>query len=105
MSIEGGNGTSALRPGAEVWIPCEVKPGPFSDERMVRITSDLGEWLGFVPIWSLREPLQEGKTYIKGIVETVEEDRFTARLPGHSIDSSRFAGSISRVERVGTVQA
>jgi len=38
----------SLRPGARIWIPCEVKPGPFSDERMVRVQSQAGEWLGFV---------------------------------------------------------
>ena len=45
----------ALRIGTQVWVPCEVKP--------VRVLSSRGEWLGFVPIQSLREPILEGSTF------------------------------------------
>ena len=36
----------SLRSGMRIWLPCEVKPGPFSDERMVRVES-MGSWLAF----------------------------------------------------------
>ena len=39
--------------GAYTWLPCEVKPGPFSDERLVRVASELGDWVGFVPVSSV----------------------------------------------------
>jgi hypothetical protein len=47
----------ALKIGTRVWVPCEVKPGPFSDERFVKICVN-GEnpWLGFVPVDRLKEP-------------------------------------------------
>ena len=37
----------SLRSGMRIWLPCEVKPGPFSDERMVRVESESGSWLAF----------------------------------------------------------
>ena len=31
--------------GGKVWIPCEVKPGPFSNERLARIQLAAGPWV------------------------------------------------------------
>jgi hypothetical protein len=87
-----------LRPGARIWIPCEVKPGPFSDERMVRVDTRAGEWLGFVDVALLRDrDVQEGRTSVLATVEVVSEGTFTARLPGHSVRSLLFEGSVERV--------
>jgi len=39
-----------------------VKPGPFSDERMVHVQSEAGEWLGFVDVsWLEDQKLEEGQ--------------------------------------------
>ncbi|HSK80825.1 MAG TPA: hypothetical protein VLQ45_30515 [Thermoanaerobaculia bacterium] len=46
-----------LEAGAQIWVPCEVKPGPFSDERLVRVRDSGREWLGFVQANRLREPI------------------------------------------------
>ena len=35
-----------LSAGASMWLPCEVSPGPFSDERTVLVIGDDGEWGG-----------------------------------------------------------
>lgn len=95
-----------LRPGARIWIPCEVKPGPFSDERMVRVQSDAGEWLGFVDISSLEDrKLEEGRTRILATIESVESTRFSARLPGHAVRSLLFEGSVERAVPVGSLEA
>ncbi len=97
---------AGLRPGTVVWIPCEVKPGPFSDERIVRVSSDAGGWVGFVPSWYLRDPhMEHGKTFIKGVVEEVHTGSYTARLPGHYLTSSLFTGAASQVQRVDTLAA
>jgi hypothetical protein len=87
------------RPGARIWIPCEVKPGAFSDERMVRVSHEGGEWLGFVNVSSLRDRGQEGATHILGIVEDLQGNRFTARLAGDAVTSAPFLGSVDRVTR------
>jgi hypothetical protein len=95
-----------LRPGARIWIPCEVKPGPFSDERMVRVQSQAGEWLGFVDVSLLKDrELAEGSTWILATIETVEETRFSARLPGHAVRTLPFEGSIERAVPIGPVEA
>lgn len=72
----------ALRPGVRVWIHCEVKPGAFSNERMVRVYHDHGVWFGFVDESNLRQPVSSGRTEIVAIVEDVQGDRIFARLPG-----------------------
>lgn len=95
-----------LRPGARIWIPCEVKPGPFSDERMVRVETQAGEWLGFVDVRLLRDRgLTEGRTSVLATVEAVSGQRFTARLPGHPVRSLLFEGSTDRAVRVGALEA
>lgn len=95
----------ALRIGTQVWVPCEVKPGPFSDERLVRVLSSRGEWLGFVPIQSLREPILEGSTFIGARVVAVAGERFQASIPGEALTPSLFEGNIGRVGRFDSVQA
>ncbi len=86
-----------IRRGARVWIPCEVKKGPFSDERVVRVRSGLGDSLAFVRVEHLKEPIVEGHTFVRAIVVDVQEDKFIAQLPGHEIGSKEFEGELSRV--------
>jgi len=94
-----------FRAGMRIWIPCDVKPGPFPDERMVRVTHQGGEWLGFVNVSSLRDQIEEGATFVLAIVEDIEADRFTARLPGDAVTSAPFLGTVGKVEPVGPLQA
>ena len=95
-----------LRPGARIWIPCEIKPGTFSHERMVRVASDAGEWLGFVDETLLKDrDIREGRTWILGTIDQVTEGRFSARLPGHAVRSLLFEGSIEKAVRVGPLEA
>ena len=95
----------SLRPGMRIWLPCEVKPGPFSDERMVRLGASGEEWLGFVDVHSLRDAVTEGSTYVRALVVEVRDDDFVARLPGYSVSSDLFRGSISKVAQVGSLEA
>ncbi|MES1244674.1 MAG: hypothetical protein ABUT39_23910 [Acidobacteriota bacterium] len=98
----------ALRIGTQVWVPCEVKPGPFSDERLVRVLSNRGEWLGFVPIRLLREPILEGSTFIGARIVAVAGERFQASIPGEALTPSLFEGfegNVARVGRLDPVQA
>lgn len=93
-----------FRAGAHIWIPCEVKPGPFSDERLVRVQSDRGEWLGFVNLRSLKDPIPEGRTQILALVEEVHNGEFSARLPGEALRPALFKGPTSKVQPVGPFQ-
>lgn len=92
-----------IEAGKKIWVPCEVKPGPFPDERMFRVKLDSEEWLGFVPVKFLKNPIDQGKTFIEALVVSVEDNFFTAQFPGHSITSSQFQGSVERAVPVGVV--
>ncbi len=86
-----------MRIGARIWIPCEVKEGPFSDERIVRVQSGLGESLAFVRVEHLQEPILKGSTFVRAVVTAVQADKFIAQLPGREIDSKEFEGELSKV--------
>jgi len=90
-----------LQAGAKIWIPCEVKPGPFSDERFVRVRDNGFDWLGFVQVKQLREPILEGSTFIDAMVVAVNDRSFKARLPGEAFNSDLFEGALANVRPLG----
>ena len=94
-----------LEIGTKVWIPCDVKPGPFSDERVVRIQENGTDWLGFVPIDRLKEPILEGRTLLLALVIGIVGEKFVARLPGEALASSLFEGFVSRVRPIDPLEA
>jgi hypothetical protein len=87
-----------------VWVPCEVKPGPFSDQRIVRVSSASGEWVGFVDTNRLREPIASGSTQATALIVDVTNERFKAQVLGDPLTDSLFEDLVSRVETVGTFQ-
>ena len=95
----------ALEAGRLIWIPCDVKPGPFSDERIVRIRSDRNEWLAFVPVDALRNPIREGSTFVRAVIVRVNGGHFSAKVAGEPLTSSLFEGTLPRVEPIAALQA
>jgi hypothetical protein len=91
--------------GRLVWIPCEVKPGPFSDERIIRIPSERGEWVAFAHVNELRNPIAEGSTFVRAVILNVEGGRFNARIAGEPVASSYFEGALTRIEPLAALQA
>jgi hypothetical protein len=92
-----------LSVGEYLWIPCEVKPGPFSNERMVRVESEFDVWLGFVPVDSLKEPILEGKTEIRAFIVDAKDGNFFIKLPGEAVTNSLHKDEISKVQSIGTL--
>ena len=90
-----------INAGQKMWVPCEVKPGPFPDERMFRVKLESDEWVGFVPVKFLKDPIEEGKTCIEALALNVGPDSFSAQFPGHSVTSSQFHGFVEKVAAVG----
>jgi len=83
-----------MKVGENVWIPCEVKPGPFPDERLVRVVSDAGEYVAFVRTRWLRDPaVRKGQTSIVGEIVAVSGPSFTARFPGIAPLGRTYKGS------------
>ncbi|HEX4963879.1 MAG TPA: hypothetical protein VF173_23845 [Thermoanaerobaculia bacterium] len=94
----------ALPVGTKIWLPCEVKPGPFSDERLVLVSDGGRDWLGFVQENRLREPITEGRTSVLASVVSVLGETFQALLPGSALMSTLFEGRVSRVRPVDPLE-
>lgn len=73
-----------LQAGENVWIPCEVVSGPFSDERKVWVDVPDGRWGGFVASHLLRENIGAGSTAIAATIMEINELTASARLPGQT---------------------
>jgi hypothetical protein len=72
---------------------------------MVRVETESGTWLGFVPVDFLRDSVAEGSTFIRATVDEIRGDRFSARLPGHPVTAGVFEGSVARAVPLRAVQA
>lgn len=78
----------AFEEGRRVWLRCDVKPGAFSNERMIRINGTDDPWVGFVPESTLRE--RDGKTEVIAIILGVVDEFIRAALPGSGLNSSTY---------------
>lgn len=94
-----------LAPGHRVWVPCEVRRGAFSNERMVRVAGPLGEWLGFVPDVLLETKIEQGETAVQGIVDAISENRVSLFMPGDPVTGGVFVQDLAEVRPFGPVQA
>ncbi len=91
--------------GSTLWLECDVKLGPFPNERFIRIPSNGSEWLGFVSDSVLRSPIESGSTEIKATVVWIKEELFGAKLPGYGFGTSIYTGSISKVMEIDSFSA
>ena len=101
----------SLSVGQRVWIPCEVKPGPFSDERLVRVNSPAPNsavtvWTGFVQATRLREPVAVGPTDATAVVvDVIQNNRFLAQLLGDGLSNTVFEYHIEGAQPIDTVKS
>ena len=95
----------SLRVGQKVWVPCEVKPGPFSNERMVRVISPVGDWFGFAQTSILKDPVSEGETAVKAVILDITGVKLMLQVLGEALCNSAHADLVSRVTPVDVVQA
>jgi hypothetical protein len=79
----------ALTVGQEVWIPCKVQPGPFSDEPLVTFESVDGPVTGFLNRDELRETASQ--TSVRGIVRSIERDYITVWIKGSFFTTNGLA--------------
>ncbi len=92
--------------GDYIWIPCEVKPGPFSNERLVLLQSSVDEWMGFVQEFSLKERIAEGENSVKAQVVDVNCELLTAKIFGEPLTGgSYYREQIARTTPIDTLQA
>ncbi len=65
-----------------VWLPCDVRSGPFSNERRIFVKIGESEWFGFVDIAELKE--SDGKTFVRAVVLAVRPDAVVLGIRGQS---------------------
>ena len=75
--------------GAVVGIPCEVKPGPFSEELLISLDTVNGPISGFVQNSELKQ--QGEQWYVRAIVEAIEADGITVRIHGSFFTTNGIA--------------
>ena len=86
-----------LAVGAKMWLPCQVKPGPFSNERMVLVQDDIGQWFGFVDVRWLKGGEDEGRDQVLAKIVDIDGPQFKARIPGYAPQRRLFQGRVERV--------
>lgn len=95
----------AFSVGQYVWVPCEVKPGPFADERMVQCSSPTGQWLGFVSTAGLKDPLTTGPTSVKAVVLDLLDGYLRLQVLGSPVANTVYQDLSSRVSAVDPLQS
>ena len=79
--------------GSRIKIPCEVKPGPFSEERLVSFDTLDGVISGFVRDKELTQSGDEW--YISGVIRKVESEHLIVMVRGSFFTTNGIA-SISK---------
>jgi len=87
-----------IRKGMVIWLPCEVRGGPFPDERRVYVRSAIGEWFGFVNVSELDKKVPSGKDRVRGIILEIEATRAIIGINGQSPISKVFRAEPSLIE-------
>lgn len=79
-----------LKVGDQLWIPCEVKPGPLSSERLARIQPTLGEWVGFIDEVNLKNPVPTGETWVRALVTDIVDNEVILFIRGETLRNSQI---------------
>jgi hypothetical protein len=87
-----------IRKGMIVWIPCEVRVGPFPDERKVYVPSATGDWFGFVNISELDKKVLNGEDRVRGVVLAIESNGVLLGINGQSPASKGVTAKPSLIE-------
>jgi hypothetical protein len=80
---------SEMKVGDVIGIQCDVRPGPFSGERMITFDTVAGPISGFV-----REPdLIEKKSqwYVRAVIQAIKDDVLEVRVKGSFFTTNGLA--------------
>lgn len=79
----------AINIGEAIQIPCEVKPGPFSDEKLISFDTLDGVVSGFVDEGDVLE--RDGAHYILGLVKSITSDQIVVMVRGSFFQTNGIA--------------
>lgn len=88
---------AAIRVGGTIKIPCEVKPGPFSDERFISFETVDGVVSGFVGERDLQE--EDRRFFVSGVVREIASDRLVVMVHGSFFQTNGIATVARSVAR------
>jgi hypothetical protein len=94
-----------LHVGTRIWIPCRVKPGPFSDERTIVVSTDDSDWSGFVNVRWLKSRGDNDNDQVLATVVSIDGTTFAARIRGDALHDRLFRGRTERAIHSGSLQA
>ncbi len=94
-----------IKTGMIVWIPCEVKAGPFPNERRVLVKTGISEWFGFVSTSELKEKVPTGKDQVRGIVVAIQPDYVVIGIRGQSPASGEIQARPSLITENAALEA
>jgi len=83
-----------LAAGSVIGIPCEVKPGPFSGERLISFKTMSGVITGFVRDSELRMT-NNNRWLVRAIVQAINGNEVNVRIRG-SFSSTNGLATIPR---------
>ena len=83
-----------LEAGTIIAVPCEVRPGPFSDERLISFDTVTGSVSGFVSESELRQ-VGDRQWYVRAAVQSATEEEVEVRIRGSFFTTNGLA-TISR---------
>lgn len=79
-----------LEAGAVIGVPCVVKPGPFSGERLISFDTVSGPISGFVRESELKI-VGEEEWYVRAVVQSVTDEEIEVRIRGSFFTTNGFA--------------
>ncbi len=89
-----------LLAGVQVWLPCDVLPGPFADERNVRLLAPEADWVGHVYSEYLRDDVVAGRSALRATVVELGGSRVSVRLPGQTDRDSHLVCPLAWLEQL-----
>jgi hypothetical protein len=73
-----------------IWLACEVRGGPFPDERIIHVRgSQGGDWHGFVNVRQLKTGVNSGQDRVQGLVLAVEKNHLVVGIEGQTPTTSQ----------------
>jgi hypothetical protein len=80
---------SGMKVGDVIHILCDVRPGPFSGERMITFNTVDGSISGFVRAADLKQI--NSKWYVQAVIEDIKEDELKVRVKGSFFTTNGLA--------------
>lgn len=75
---------SEIKKGSVLWLPCEVRGGPFPNERRIYVKFDNSEWFGFVDVSQLKDKVEQGSDSVRATVIGVQNERVVLGIHGQA---------------------